>query len=101
MEQPCGMRFHMTDSKRMLASVDKITAAGNKVEFGPMPEDNFVMNLKTKNNIPLKKRNGVFIMEVFFIDRDGKKISGEIIVDSGASECVMPRDAAEPREDGG
>ena len=30
-------------------------------------------------------------MEVDFIIGD-KKISGEIIVDSGAAECVMPRD---------
>ena len=59
------------------------------------------MSLKTNNNIPLHKWNGVFIMEVFFIDRDGKKISGEIIVDSGASECVMPKGMLlKPREDG-
>ena len=30
-------------------------------------------------------------MEVWFIG-DGQKVSGEIIVDSGAAECVMPRD---------
>ena len=101
-EQECGMLFHMTDPKRMLASVDKITAAGNKVHFGPAPTENHVMNIKTKRKIPLKKRNGVCIMEVFFIDGDGKKISGEIIVDSGAFRVRHAKgDAAESREDGG
>ena len=38
----------------------------------------------------MRKRNGVFIMEVWFIDGDDR-VSGEIIVDSGAAECVMPR----------
>ena len=90
-EQECGMLFHMTDSKRMLASVDKITAAGNEVHFGPAPTENYVMNIKTKHRIPLKKRNGVFIMEVYFIVGD-QRVSGEIIVGSGALECVMPKD---------
>ena len=39
----------------------------------------------------MKKRNGVFIMEVCFIDGT-RRVSGEIIIDSGAAECVMPRD---------
>ena len=30
-------------------------------------------------------------MEVYFIDGD-LRMSGEIIIDSGAAECVMPRD---------
>ena len=90
-DQQCGMMFHLTDSKRMLASVDKIAAAGNEVRFGPALADCYVMNIQTKKKIPLKKRNGVYVMEVWFIDGD-KKISGEIIVDSGAAECVMPKD---------
>ena len=85
------MLFHMTDSKRMLASVDKITAAGNEVHFGPAPTENYVMNIKTKHRIPLKKRNGVFIMEVWFIVGD-QRVNGEISVDSGASECLMPKE---------
>ena len=90
-DQHCGMMFHLTDSKRMLASVDKIAAAGNEVRFGPAPADNYVMNIQTKKRIPLKKRNGVYVMEVWFIDGE-KKIDGEIIIDSGAAECVMPTD---------
>ena len=86
----CGMVFHLTDAKRMLASVDKMASAGNEVHFGPAPADNFVRHAKTGKTIPLKKKNGVYILEVWFIV-DGQKVSGEIIVDSGAAECVMPR----------
>ncbi len=84
------MLFHMTDSKRMLASVDKMTAAGNKAKFRPAPADNFVRHLANGKTIPFKKRNGVYVMEVFFIDGE-RRIPGEIIIDSGAAECVMPR----------
>ena len=86
----CGMVFHLTDAKRMLASVDKMTSAGNEVHFGPAPEDNFVRHAETGKTIPLRRKNGVYILEVWFIV-DGQKVSGEIIVDSGAAECVMPR----------
>ena len=89
--EACGMTFHLTDAKRMLASVDKITEAGNEVKFGPLPKDNFVRNLMTGKTIPLKKKQGVYVMEVLFVVGD-KHIVGEIIVDSGAAECVMPRD---------
>lgn len=90
-EQQCGMLFHMADSKRMFASVDKITAAGNEVMFGPAPADNYVMSINTTSKILLKNRNGVFIMELWSIVGD-QRVSGEIIVDSGASECVMPKE---------
>ena len=86
----CDMMFHLTDAKRMLASVDKITEAGNHVNFGPNASDNDVRDLKTGRKIPFIKRNGVYVMQVNFIYGD-TTISGEIIVDSGAAECVMPR----------
>ena len=56
-----------------------------------MSADNFVKNLTTGRKIPLKKKHGVYVMEVIFIV-EGKNISGEMIVDSGAAECVMPKD---------
>jgi hypothetical protein len=37
----------------------------------------------------MKKKNGVYIIDVVF--KVGKKmIKGEIVIDSGAAECVMP-----------
>ena len=87
----CGMVFHLTDAKRTLASVDKMTSAGNEVHFGPAPGDNFVRHDKTGKAMPLKKRKGVYVMEVWFIVRD-QRVHGEIKIDSGASACVMPKE---------
>ncbi len=84
------MTFHVTDAKRFLASVDKITQAGNKVHFGSEPHENKVYNIASGRTIPLIKRNGVYIMEVYIIVGD-KKIPYDIIVDSGAAENVMPK----------
>ena len=86
----CGMVFHMTDARRMLASVDKIVEAGNKVEFGAKKEDKFVMNVNTGKKIFLEKEKGVYTMKVL-VESGGRKVKGTIVVDSGASECVMPR----------
>ena len=47
-ETVCGMMFHLTDAKRMLASVQRIVDAGNKVALGPEEEDNYVQNINTK-----------------------------------------------------
>ena len=70
----------------------KITAAGHEVRFGPNAKDSYVKHLKTGQTIPLQKRNGVYVMEVYFIDGDGRRTLGEIIIDSGAAECVMPKE---------
>ena len=87
----CGMIFHLTDAKRMLASVDKIVKAENKVEFGPKEEDNFIQNTATGEKIMLKKENGVYTMKVL-VKVGGRNLNCTIVVDSGASECVMPKE---------
>ena len=75
----------------MLASVSIMSAAGNKVAFGPRDEDYFVENIASGQKIQLQKRNGVYVMDVLFLAGE-KKIPGQIVVDSGAAECVMPKD---------
>ena len=91
-QQPrkCGMIFHMTDAKRMLASVDKIVAAGHKVNFGKGAKDNFIEHNVTGEKIFMQRENGVFVVKAN-IDAGEKKKKATIVVDSGASECVMPR----------
>jgi hypothetical protein len=83
----CGMMFHVTDATKMLASVNKMVKAGNRVVFGV--EDSYVENLKTKRRIKLKKERGVYVMEVVFKNGESE-VKGRIVVDSGAAECVMP-----------
>ena len=84
----CGIMFHLTKARKMLASVDKLIEAGNEVCLG---EESFIRNVQSKQVMPLVRKNGVFVMEVSIRDGDEWK-SGEIIVDSGAAECVMPVD---------
>ena len=86
------MAFHLTDAKRMLAIVDRITAAGNRVRFGPQEADNYIEQLSSCRRIKMRKENGVYLIDVFFIHKYGSRTRGQIVVDSGAAENVMPRE---------
>ena len=78
--------FHMTDSKRMLASVTKMVEAGNEVIFG---KRSWIRCPKTKKRIELKKEGHIYVMEVMF-KAGGVRKKGKIVVDSGVAENVMP-----------
>ena len=86
----CGMIFHMTDAKRMLASVDKIVEAGHKVHFGKEAKESFIEHNATGEKIFMQRENGVFVVRAN-IDVGDKKKKATIVIDSGASECVMPK----------
>ena len=60
----CEMRFHVTDAKRVLASVAKMTEAGDEVQFGAHEKDCFVMNKSTGRKIFMKKEKNLFILDV-------------------------------------
>ncbi len=75
----------------VLASVDRITEAGNHVSFGAKSSESFIENVKSRKRIPLRKHRGIYIMDVWFIV-NGKRLKGEVIIDSGAAENVMPKD---------
>ena len=49
------------------------------------------MNIKTKWKMFLKKERGVYVLDVVFNVAGGKR-KGQIVIDSGAAECVMPQD---------
>lgn len=87
-KEKCRMQFHMTDAKRMLASVSKMLESGNDVHFSD--KGSYVENTETGKKVALKKEGNVFIMEVWFLV-DGKRKRGKIVVDSGAAENVMPK----------
>ena len=86
----CGMVFHMMDARRMLASVDKIVAAGHKVTFAKEAKDCFIEHVESGDKIYMQRENGVFVVKVN-VDAGEKTKKATIVVDSGASECVMPR----------
>ena len=56
-QQPrkCGLTFHMTDAKRMLASVDKIVAAGHKVNFAEEAKDCFIEHVDAGDKIYMQR----------------------------------------------
>ena len=87
----CGMMFHLTDAKRMLASVDKIVAAGHRVKFAKKASECFIENVATGDKIFMQRENGVYVIKVW-VQTGEKRKRATIVVDSGASECVMPKD---------
>ena len=83
--------FQVADVKNPLMAVKRITEQGNRVSFGPEAEDNYILNKRTRERIPMIERHGSYIMEVEFVG--GEKT--EIVVDSGAEESVCPREWGE------
>jgi hypothetical protein len=61
--KPMSMNFHATTVKKPLAAVCRITDRGNKVCFGPDPEDNFIMTISTGEKIPIKRERGTYVLE--------------------------------------
>ena len=62
--KPMSMNFHATNVKKPLAAVCRITECGNKVCFGPQPEDNYIMNVQTNEVILMKRDRGTYVLEV-------------------------------------
>ena len=84
------MTFHLTDARRMLASVARVTEARNDVHFAEGEGNSFVHNRKTGRRIRLRKEGNVYVMHVRI--KIGEKWEKRtIVMDSGAVENVMPR----------
>ena len=81
------MTFHVTDANKILASVNKMTEAGNQVNFNRRRS---YIESPGGQRAYLRKRGGVYVLDVVFFDGD-KAIKGEVIVDSGAADNVMPK----------
>ena len=82
----CQMAFHVPDANKILASVNRMTAAGNQVHFDKVRS--YIQSPGGKK-AHLRKRNGVYVLDVVFLDGD-EAVRGEVIVDSGAADNVMP-----------
>ena len=63
-----SMGFHVTEVKKPLAAVSRIIDKGNKVQFGPKDEDNFIENIRTGERIQMRRENGTFAIEVDFAE---------------------------------
>ena len=62
-----AMGFQVTDVRKPLAAVSRIVDKGNRVVFGPKPEDNYIMNIQTGQKMFMKRERGVFVLDVGFM----------------------------------
>ena len=78
----CKMRYRVTD-----ASVKKMTQNGNRVIFDE--DRSFIQNKRTGQEMNLISENGVYKLDVVFMNGD-KAERGNIVIDSGAADNAMP-----------
>ena len=83
----CKMRYHATDATKYFASVKKITQNGNRVIFDE--DRSFIQNKRTGQEMNLVSENGVYKLDVVFMNGE-KAERGKIVIDSGAADNVMP-----------
>ena len=62
-----GMTFQVTEVKKALAAVWRITEKNNIIQFGPQAHQNFIMDLNTRRKIMLHRSGGTYIVRVEFM----------------------------------
>ena len=54
-----------------MAAVSRIAEKGNIVQFGPKPEDCFIMNVESKEKMFMRLERGTYVLDVEFeVDED-------------------------------
>ena len=81
-----GFCFQVTDVRKPLLAVKRISEKGNLVQFGPEDKDNFIQNKRTGDRVELRPKGGSYILDAQL--KDGRWT--EITVDSAAEESVCP-----------
>ena len=82
-----AMKFNVADVKKPLASAAKVVSAGNRICMGPTPNENFIENTSTGENIELRIEGGTYVFDVEYEDGE----LGTITLDSGAGVNVWPQ----------
>ena len=85
------MGFEVTDVKRALAAVSRITSKGNVVVFGEKEGEDYIEHAQTGRRIMMRRKNGAYVVDARLV---GSGEAVEIYVDSAAEESVCPRDWA-------
>ena len=67
----------------MLLAVSKIVDAGNLVLFSM--DESFIQNNKTKEKLPMRRENGVYVLDLEVMSAD-TKISSKML--SSVTECA-------------
>ena len=61
------MTFQVTEVRKPLAAVWRLTEKGNVVQFGPEEHHNLVLNLRTNKKIRLHRRGGSCVLKVEYM----------------------------------
>ena len=85
----CTIRYHVTDAKKYLASVTKMTQCGNRIIFDS--DRSYIQSKKTGQEMDLVSEGGVYTLDVMFLNGETAE-RGKILIDSGAADNVMPAD---------
>ena len=83
----------VTQVNKMLLAVSKIVDAGNKVQFSE--EESFIQNTKSKEKLPLRRENGVYVLDLEVMSA-GTKVSSKMlssVTDSAHQEPDFTRQA--------
>ena len=56
-------KFEVTNVRKPLMAVARVVDAGNVVQFGPGPEDNFIMNVESKDKVYLRRKGNSFVLK--------------------------------------
>ena len=65
--QVVGLTFQVTDVKKPLLAVRRLTEKGNLVQFGADPGESFIKNKMTGNIIPMERKGGTFVIKAKFV----------------------------------
>jgi hypothetical protein len=66
-----GMTFQASDVQKPLAAVWRIADKGNRVCFGPGPEDNYIQNVSSGEKIAMVRRGGSYVIKADFVTDQG------------------------------
>ena len=65
------MMFQASDVQKPLVAVWRIADKGNRVCFGPEPEDNYIQNVSSGEKIAMARRGGSYVIKADFVKDQG------------------------------
>ena len=66
-EDIIGLKFQVTDVRKPLLSVRRLTEKGNTVQFSEEPGECYILNKATGKKIPMERRGASFIIKANFV----------------------------------
>ena len=65
-----SLGFQVSDVRKPLAAVHRIAEKGNRVQFGPSDEDNFIQSIATGTKIYMIKKGGSYVIPAEMVVED-------------------------------